>query len=52
MGELAEGETSSKVEGSDNINTLEGTSRASKPKRKGLGKKLVKKKVGSITCSV
>ncbi|XP_058222583.1 uncharacterized protein LOC131332397 isoform X1 [Rhododendron vialii] len=45
MGELAEGETSSKVEGSDNINTLEGASRASKPKRKGLGKKLVKKKV-------
>lgn len=52
MGELAEGETSLKVEGSDNINTLEGTNRASKPKRKGLGKKLVKKKVGSITCSV
>ncbi|KAI8546356.1 hypothetical protein RHMOL_Rhmol07G0110500 [Rhododendron molle] len=44
MGELPEGETSLKVEGSDNINTLEGTSRASKPKRKGVGKKLVKKK--------
>lgn len=51
MGELAEGEKSSKVEGSDKINTLEGTSHAAKPKRKGLGNKLARK-VASIICSV
>lgn len=41
MGELAGGETSPKLEGSDNVKTLKPKRRASKPKAKGLAKKVV-----------
>lgn len=40
-GESAGGETSPKLEGSDNVKTLKPKRRASKPKAKGLAKKVV-----------